>query len=96
MKTRGWTVRVAAGADSHRALVSRTFVTVLDEEIAFGLEERSKRVPHVLTAYEKDGIKRGYKPYHRVGGRRAIRLRTEWIDAWLEQHAREPASGVTT
>lgn len=29
---------------------------------------------------------RGELQHVRVGGRRAIRLRTDWIDAWLERH----------
>jgi excisionase family DNA binding protein len=36
----------------------------------------------IYTACERREIRQV-----RVGGRRAIRLRPEWIDAWLERHA---------
>jgi excisionase family DNA binding protein len=38
----------------------------------------------IYTACERREIRQA-----RVAGRRAIRLRAEWIDAWLERHVLE-------
>ena len=37
----------------------------------------------IYTACERAELR-----HARVSGRRTIRLRTEWIDAWLERHTR--------
>ena len=41
----------------------------------------------IYTACERRQLR-----HARIGGRRAIRVKPEWIDGWLEQHAR----GVVT
>ena len=37
---------------------------------------------------------RGELRHVRIGGRRSIRLRAAWIDAWLEQYSRAATSAV--
>ena len=41
----------------------------------------------IYTACERHELR-----HVRISGRRTIRLNPVWIDAWLEQHAREPTA----
>lgn len=45
----------------------------------------------IYTACERHELR-----HVRISGRRTIRLRPIWIDAWLEEHAREPRSARGT
>jgi excisionase family DNA binding protein len=51
--------------------------------VAEGAEYSEVSRDTIYTACERRELK-----HARVGGRRAIRLKREWIDAWLEQHMR--------
>jgi len=51
--------------------------------VAEGAEYSGVSRDTIYTACERGEIRRA-----RIGGRRAIRLKPEWIDAWLDRHAR--------
>jgi excisionase family DNA binding protein len=56
----------------------KTWLTVAEGAAYSGVSRDT-----IYTACERREIR-----HARVGGRRAIRLKPEWIDAWLERHAR--------
>lgn len=45
----------------------------------------------IYTACERHELR-----HVRISGRRTIRLKPVWLDAWLEQHAREPRGASST
>jgi excisionase family DNA binding protein len=55
----------------------KTWLTVAEGAAYSGVSRDT-----IYTACERREIR-----HVRVGGRRTIRLRPEWIDAWLEHHA---------
>ena len=58
--------------------------------VAEGAEYAGVSRDTIYTACE-----RGELSHARIGGRRSIRLKPEWIDAWLERHVRSAENGRT-
>lgn len=56
----------------------KTWLTVIEAAEYSGLSRDT-----IYTACERRELR-----HAGVGGRRTIRLKPEWIDAWLERHAR--------
>jgi excisionase family DNA binding protein len=56
----------------------RTWLTVAESAEYAGVSRDT-----IYTACE-----RGELHHARIGGRRSIRVKAQWIDAWLERHAR--------
>ena len=52
--------------------------------VAEGAEYAGVSRDTIYTACERREIR-----HARVGGRRAIRVKPEWIDEWLERHSRD-------
>jgi excisionase family DNA binding protein len=57
----------------------RTWLTVTQAAEYAGVSKDT-----IYTACERREMR-----HARIGGRRSIRLKPEWIDEWLERHARE-------
>lgn len=53
--------------------------------VAEGAEYSGVSRDTIYTACERRELR-----HARIGGRRAIRLKPEWIDAWLERHTQDP------
>ena len=56
----------------------RTWLTVAESAEYAGVSRDT-----IYTACERDELH-----HARIGGRRSIRVKLQWIDAWLECHAR--------
>ena len=56
----------------------RTWLTVAESAEYAGVSRDT-----IYTACEQ-----GELHHARIGGRRSIRVKAQWIDAWLERHAR--------
>ena len=52
--------------------------------VAEGAEYSGVSRDTIYTACERRELR-----HARIGGRRAIRLKPEWIDAWLERHTQD-------
>jgi len=56
----------------------KSWLTVAESAIYSGVGRDT-----IYTACERRELR-----HARIGGRRSIRIKAEWIDAWLERHAR--------
>ena len=63
----------------------KTWLTVAEGAAYAGISRDT-----VYTACERRELR-----HVRIGGRRAIRLKPEWIDAWLERHAQGAPDSCT-
>lgn len=70
-------LRVPQQPDPHTAAAPSPWLTVPEAAARARVSRR--------TIY--DACRRGQLRHARVGGRRDIRLRAEWVDAWLEASA---------
>jgi excisionase family DNA binding protein len=64
----------------------KTWLTVAEGAAYAGVSRDT-----IYTACERRELR-----HARIGGRRAIRLKSEWIDAWLERHAQAAKPTIDT